>query len=132
MIKARCECGSVTFASAAEPVLQAICHCADCRSASGSPFLETVFFKKSGCVIEGSLKQKQFISADGNNTVREVCEACGSLMFDRSEGFPNMIGVSANFIEPPFSPSPQCHIWYSSRVSDASDQLTKYDRGIVR
>ena len=33
-----CLCGAVSYSAEAEPVVQAVCHCADCQRQSGSPY----------------------------------------------------------------------------------------------
>lgn len=114
-ITASCQCGAVQFQSAAHPIMQLFCHCKDCQESTGSPFAKTAFFKSRHCEISGSLSVREFKAESGNRTTRESCASCGSVMFDRSEGFPSLIGVMAERISAPFVFEPGCHVWTRSK-----------------
>jgi hypothetical protein len=55
-------------------------------------------------------------------------------MFDRSAGFPTLIGVMASQIELPFEVQPTCHVWVKSKRPDVEIQsdMTQYLEGIER
>ncbi len=116
MIRASCTCGAVHLDCHAKPAFQAVCHCADCRAATGLPFVVTVFLPASETRIEGALNARCFLSARGNRTLREACAACAIPMFDRSDGFPALVGVFADRVEPPFSAEPRFEMWTASRT----------------
>lgn len=119
-ITASCICKKVQFSSASAPILQFICHCQDCRDATGDDYSTTAFFKKDAVKITGEVTTKTYISAKGNRTTRESCAACGTPIIDKSDGFPSLLGVFANRIEAQFKAAPTCHIWTRSRLPHVS------------
>ena len=129
-IIATCRCGATEFISRAAPVLEARCHCSDCRSVSGEASIATAFFRTETAEIRGEVDAVEFVSEAGNRTSRDKCRECGSMMFDRSDGFAGLIGVVADRIAPPFASKTSCHMWYASRIEDAPDSLPKFDKGI--
>lgn len=130
---ARCGCGEVRFESEEGPLLQLICHCADCREASKEDFTTLAFFLASSTQITGALSTLEFNAACGSRTTREACSKCGSLLFDRSARFPTLVGVNVQNIDPPFKAEPSCHVWVKSRVSAVrlSDGLVQHAEDLV-
>jgi len=117
-ITASCTCGAVKFTAHSEPLIQFVCHCKDCQSATGLPFAGIVFFKRKHSDISGPLKQHTFVAASGNSTSRDACAQCGAFMFDQSQGFPGIVGVMQERILGDFEFLPQCHVWVKSKLDD--------------
>lgn len=117
-ITATCECGEVCFTSNERPVVQLVCHCSDCRQATGRAFAEIVFFISEHVEISGSLSVDTFRADSGSETTRESCTVCGSLMFDRSQGFPTLVGVMAERMDEPFEFEAGAHVWTKSKRAD--------------
>ena len=132
-LSASCQCGAVQFQSSTNPILQLVCHCNDCREATGSPFAKTVFFKSKHCESSGPLSVREFKAESGKRTTRESCASCGSVMFDRSEGFPSLVGVMAERINAPFVFEPVCHVWTRSKQPqiDIPDNVRQYPENIT-
>ncbi len=116
MIRATCLCGDVTFRSSVPPVIQFVCHCTDCRAATGAQSTRTVIFNSQGVKTTGELVRLSFVAASGSTTHRDACRDCGSVVFDISEQYPDLIGVLAQCIPAPFEFQPSHHIWLQSRV----------------
>ncbi|NDW04567.1 GFA family protein [Jiella pacifica] len=69
-----CRCGAIRFSASADPHYAAICHCGDCRRASGAPFLAFVGFRRRDVRFEGG-EGKRY----GRDPVaRSFCETCGA------------------------------------------------------
>lgn len=119
-IEAKCLCGLVRFESAAAPVVQLVCHCSDCRQATGNEYSTLAFFESATVAIQGECAERAFQANSGAATKRLSCKACDTLMFDRSEGFPTLVGVFVERIEAPFVPEPACQLWTNSRVCVAT------------
>lgn len=118
-IRAQCDCGKLRFETSSQPVLELCCHCLDCKDAFAADFADIAFFKCPDVSIEGEFAEKIYTAASGNKTRRQYCADCNSILFDRSEGFPNLLGVSAKQIEPPFEFTASCHIF----LRDKSPEL---------
>jgi hypothetical protein len=117
-ISARCQCGAVQFTASSQPLIQFICHCKDCQTATGLPFSGIVFFKRKHVEISGELRQQQFMANSGSKTSRDSCAQCGTVIFDRSEGFPDIIGIMQERILGDFEFLPQCHVWVKSKLDE--------------
>ena len=114
--QASCECGELQVTCAEAPVVEMVCHCADCRDATGRDYSVTAFFRSSAVRIEGRTRSSTYVSAAGNSTTREACVKCDAMMLDKSSGFTKLTGVFANRILAPFAPEPSLHMWTRSRV----------------
>lgn len=131
-ISANCKCGHAQFKTKAKPVLQLCCHCADCRQATGDDASSIVFFKLEKVQILGDLLPMTFTSDLGNQTQRLACGQCKQIMFDKSAGFPHLLGVLAQRIAPPFVAAPQMHVWTNSKLPHVKipEQMKQYEKGI--
>lgn len=131
-ISASCKCGAAQFKSDDKPILQLCCHCDDCRKATGNDFSTVVFFKLDKVNISGNLTPHIFTSDLGNKTERLFCTDCQQMMFDKSAGFPNMLGVMAEHIDLPFVAQPQMHVWTQSKLPHVkiAPDMKQYKKGI--
>lgn len=121
MMQARCRCGGFRWASSSGPVLQLVCHCTQCRAVSGLPSTRFSFFKVRDTQTEGAFRTVEFVSAAGHRTVRELCAACGQLLIDRTEGYPKIVGVVHDAIDPPVPFAPAHHVWLADRVDGGEE-----------
>lgn len=117
-IEASCSCGQLRFVSDSEPVLALCCHCLDCQDALQADFANIAFFSKSGVTLQGELGEKHYIAASGSKTSRQLCPRCDSVMFDRSEGFSQLLGVMASQIKSPYVFTPACHVYVRDKRSE--------------
>jgi hypothetical protein len=71
-----CLCGAVTYTVADEFSYALICHCSQCRRATGSAF------KPFGGIERGKLKVKGKLKIYGDVMTHDAhCRACGSLLY---------------------------------------------------
>jgi len=132
-IHATCGCGALRFAARARPIAQLVCHCTDCRAASGEPYTETAFFRRRDITITGDVTEQVFTAASGHRTARGSCSSCGDLLFDTSEKFPELLGVMIRHLQAPFVAKTTAHMWVKSRVPsvDIEDGLPRYSEGVL-
>lgn len=116
MSHAQCACGALRFSSSSPAILQLVCHCAQCRQVSGQPYTRFSFFKVRDTTVEGAVRTVEFVSDAGHRTVRECCAACGQMVIDRTEGYPKIVGVVHDTLQPaePFQPAHQ--VWTAARA----------------
>ncbi|SRR6266542_1775525 len=78
-ITGRCLCGGVTYSADGEPVVQAVCHCAECQRQTGSPFTVFVGVPRAAFKVEGSTIASFATTGEdhGGETQRNFCSACG-------------------------------------------------------
>ena len=129
-VSASCDCGAVSFKSQDIPVLQVFCHCTNCQDATGEDCARLAFFKFETVKIEGLLLAHNFTASSGTSTARDACSSCGTLMFDRSAGFPKLVGVFAERMDKNFEFQPKGHVWVRSKkpTLEILDGLSQYQR----
>ena len=66
--------------------------------------------------VTGSTNVQEFIADSGTKTLRESCAGCGEMVLDRTEAIPQIIGIVAEKLQPPYAFQPRCHVWLESKV----------------
>ncbi|KAK2827795.1 hypothetical protein FQN49_007332 [Arthroderma sp. PD_2] len=94
-----CLCGNVKYELTGEPFNSVMCHCVNCKKATGSPFWGNGWFFKKQITIhatpEDSIKTYEDRATDGGNTLlRKFCGHCGSTLFLETGLGPEVIIVS--------------------------------------
>lgn len=131
-IVAACNCGQLKFVADSEPVLELVCHCVDCQDAMQANNASIAFFKVADASVTGELAEKIYLAASGNETCRQYCDQCDTVMFDRSEGFPNLVGVMVDQLRSPFESRPTCHVFLRDKKADVEipEGMKQYEAGI--
>jgi hypothetical protein len=114
--KAVCCCGACSIAVEGEPVLNALCHCDDCKRRTGSAFGWSAYFHDAQVVsTEGRYAQHRV----RDEQVRSFCPACGTTLFWTWTLRPGQTGIAAGAFtqaplpEPTLSVSSQgCVAWF--------------------
>lgn len=119
-VVASCKCGGFQFKSSREPILQLTCHCGQCREASKKPFTNFAFFKLVEAEVSGNTVIHRFVADSGTKTIRETCATCGESLLDRTEAFPQIVGVVAERIQSPFVFQARCHVWVESKLTEVT------------
>ncbi len=129
---AQCQCGQLKFESDSEPVLELCCHCRDCQDALQADFANIAFFKMAETVVTGEFSEKVYLAESGNETCRQYCDHCSTIVFDRSEGFPHLLGVMSSQLQQPFESKPSCHVYVRDKKAetDIPADIKQYETGI--
>lgn len=100
---ARCICGAVTFEFDTDPAFVAVCHCLDCKKASGGE--AATFFgvpEDDFTLISGTPKACHFIADSGKGLDRNFCPECGARLYTSNlETFPGLIFVMLGSLDRP-------------------------------
>jgi hypothetical protein len=100
---AQCACGAVKFEFNTDPTFIAVCHCLDCKKASGGE--AATFFgvpEDDFTLISGEPKAFHYIAQSGKGLDRNFCPNCGSRVFTNNlESFPGMIFVTIGSLDNP-------------------------------
>jgi hypothetical protein len=128
-ITGRCLCGGVTYTADAEPVVQAVCHCADCQRQTGNPFSVIVGVPLATLEVEGSTLAS-FTTNDGK-TERSFCSACGSPIFSAAAAAPQLAFIKAGSLDDASWIQPAVEAWTSSAQPWAPhfEHAAKLERG---
>ena len=115
-ITGRCLCGSVTYSAAAEPVVQAVCHCTDCQRQTGNPFSVIVAVPRAALQVEGdTIASYATIGSDhGGETERSFCSNCGSPLFSIAVVMPDMAFLKAGSLDDSSWVQPGVEAWTTS------------------
>lgn len=127
MLKGRCHCGAVSYEMTADTIHHALCHCEDCRRASGAPAVSWGLVPTEGLKISGEPK----VYASSEHGRRHFCGACGSSLFYTNERiFPGAIDVQTATLDDPAAIPLQAQIQLAESVAWMRDldALPKFDR----
>ena len=117
-LSAKCDCGQLSLAIATAPVAQMVCHCADCRGATGLPCIEIAFFAPSGCEAHGQSHPLTMKGGSGIDKTYFSCNECGSSLYATVGALNGAWAVMASRLSP-FELGADLHIWTSEKVSEA-------------
>jgi hypothetical protein len=87
---------------------------------SKTPFTNFAYFKLAETEVNGNTVVHRFVADSGTKTMRESCANCGELVLDRTEAFPQIVGVVAERIQPPYVFQAHCHVWIESKLAEVS------------
>lgn len=126
--KATCCCGKCAIEVDGEPIVNAICHCTNCKKRTGSAFGWSSYFRDSQVVRRsGDLTLYELYGE--NPQQRWFCSGCGSTLFWTAAGFPGLTGIAGGcFADMPLS-APSLTVSNESRclwVSLPNDWQTSF------
>ena len=102
---ATCQCGALTAACEGEPVRVSVCHCLECQKRSGAPFASQARFPADRVTLTGQSNVWSRRGDEGGLGEFHFCPTCGSTVWYRVEGLPDMIAVAVGaFADPSFPP----------------------------
>ena len=109
-----CHCGAVRYRVNGEPEHVALCHCSDCRKASGAPMVAWVAFGEADfAVTQGEAKTRN----SSGQAMRSFCADCGTpLWFRNAEVLPGIVDVQLATLDDPDAFTPQAHIQVAERI----------------
>ncbi len=88
-----CLCGTVSYASDADPAFVAICHCNDCQRQTGAAHSIVVGVPADQIEISGADSLKSFTTVGedhGTEVQRRFCGECGSPIYTENGGLPGV------------------------------------------
>ena len=128
MVSGGCHCGAVRYTADGEVLHHAICHCEDCRRASGAPMVAWIAFKSDRVrVTSGAPK----IRASSEHGRRYFCPECGTGLFYTNEtSLPGITDIQSATSDNPEAAPPTAHIQYAEHLgwTERMDALPKFDR----
>jgi hypothetical protein len=115
---ARCACGAVKFEFSKDPAFVAVCHCLDCKKASGGE--AAMFFgvpEDDFKLISGKPKSFHYVAESGKGLDRNFCPDCGARIFSSNlESFPGMIFVTVGSLDQPDRIEPKLEMFTKRRL----------------
>ena len=117
-ISGGCACGTVRFRAAGSPFWSVLCHCADCRTATGAASTGWLGFAKASVAWTGT---RSFLRTSPGAT-RGACPDCGAALSYMSTRHPGELYLCAAALDDPGAFRPEAHVHWSERVPDAGGQ----------
>ena len=111
-----CLCGSVNYKSNSDPLVIQNCHCDQCRKATGSVYLTNLFIKEENFEIIGEVNNYTHLSDAGNNMTKYFCPNCGSQVFGKNSGRPEVITIRAGTVNEKDIIKPIRNLFLKSKV----------------
>lgn len=110
-----CLCGVIRYRAVGRPVYQTVCHCGNCRRATGSQAVAWVTFLRADfAFVTGT--PKQFGSDSG--ATWSFCEKCGTtLLYQHDERRPNDLDITVGSLDNPEGFPPNQHVFEDEKLS---------------
>ena len=116
-VRASCDCGKLSISVTSKPFLQLVCHCTDCREATGDPFTEVAFLAPGGYQVHGLSRAESMLGGTGLGKVYHACDACGSPLYATVNALGGSAGIIARRLAP-FRFRPMLHVWTSEKLPE--------------
>ena len=107
-----CQCGAVRYRAEGPRDRASVCYCRMCQKASGGPFMAFVRFPARQ--VQWSHPPAVFSSS--NRVERGFCRNCGTPLFYRQVGGPN-ISLTINSLDDPESVRPELSFAADAQIS---------------
>jgi hypothetical protein len=125
-----CLCGTIRYATDAEPALTCVCHCTNCQRQTGTAFSILVAVPKGSLKIQGdTLGAVETVGESGQGVTRRFCRKCGSPILSEVAATPALDWVKAGTLDDTSWLQPQMNIWCDSAQSwvKIDDRLPQFD-----
>ena len=115
----RCACGAIRFEFDTDPDFVAVCHCRDCKRASGGE--AAVFFavpQGDFALLGGSPRAFHYVADSGGGLDRVFCPACGSRLYTENlDSFPGLVFVQLGSLDRPEWIAPKLEMFTRRRLA---------------
>lgn len=109
----RCHCGTISYRVAGDPIYHALCHCSDCRRATGAPAVSWALFPQAAVTISGTPQ----VYASSDKGRRHFCAGCGtSLFYTNEQVFAGLIDIQSATLDDPSALPLQVEVQTAERV----------------
>lgn len=128
MLTGGCLCGKIRYEISGVEIGNTVCHCVDCRRASGAPFFGWMSVAREAFrLVAGAPK----IYASSAQVERGFCADCGTPLVYRHTAFADEIDVATGTLDEPGKAVPDHHTWVSQRLVwiGLADGLPRHARG---
>jgi hypothetical protein len=122
-----CACGAVRYETEGPVFNQTLCHCVDCRRASGAPAL--AWFSVPTDALRWSAGAP-VVHRSSARARRSHCGSCGTQLTWQGDAYPDEIDVATATLDDPELAPPRDHTFASERLSwlKLDDGLPAYPR----
>lgn len=119
--KGQCACGAVAFEFDTDPSFVAVCHCLDCKKASGGEAATWFGVPDDDVTLTRGADQISafgYVADSGKKLDRNVCRICGSRLFtSKLESFPGQVFVQLGALDDPAGIAPGLEMFVKRRLA---------------
>jgi hypothetical protein len=114
----RCACGAVTFEFDTDPDFIAVCHCLDCKKASGGEAATWFGVPADDFTLTGKPSSAFGYVADSGQTLdRNFCPICSARLYTSNLGsFPGLVFVQLGSLDDPAGITPKLEMFVKRRL----------------
>ena len=122
-----CFCGALRYEAEGRPFNSTLCHCTDCRKASGAPAM--AWFSVRREQLRWSANAPQLVRSSAH-ALRGFCPQCGASLVFQDDDWPDEIDIATASLDDPGQVPPRDHTFVRSRLAwmDLHDGLPEYQR----
>ena len=125
-VDGECHCGAIAYTATVDPGEMRLCHCKDCQTLAGAPFIASVPAQPGTFKLTRGEPKLYVKTADsGRKRVHGFCDTCGTRLFaatpDDTPGEPRRYSLRIGAIKQRAQFKPKQQIWCSSALPWAMD-----------
>lgn len=111
-----CQCGSIHYKVAGEPVTLFACHCTECQRQSSSAFGMALWIREPVLeLLSGEVKEWIRSMPSGRKMSCQFCPECGSRLFHRAVGQAQLMSIKPGTLLDTRQLRPVGHLWVDSK-----------------
>ena len=113
----RCACGAVTFEFDTDPDFIAVCHCLDCKKASGGEAATWFGVPEEDFTVTGTTEAFHYIADSGQGLDRNFCPRCAARLYTSNLGsFRGLVFVQLGSLDDPGAIRPKLEMFVKRRL----------------
>ena len=123
-----CHCGAIRYEAEGDAITHALCHCMDCRRASGAPLVGWTMYKVPAVKVTKGTPKVYQSSQHGR---RHFCADCGTGLFYTNEAIlPGIIDIQSATYDDPEAVPARIHIQVAERIGwmERAHELPAFER----
>ena len=120
-IQGGCHCGKVSYEAEADPAKAGICHCTDCQTLSGSPYVAFIQVPAQGFKLNGKPKIYVKTAESGNRRAQAFCPDCGSRLWAAAEHDTPVYNLRLGGVRQRAQLAPKSQVWCNSALPWSMD-----------
>ena len=115
---AQCACSAVKFEFEKDPDFIAVCHCLDCKRASGGESATWFGVPEADFTLTtGKPSAYSYVADSGGKLDRNFCPNCGSWLFtSKLDSFPGLVFVQLGSLDHPDGIEPKLEMFVKRRL----------------
>jgi hypothetical protein len=113
-----CQCGTVRYEVAGDPIMVGVCHCSDCQRQSGSAFgMSFIVAREAFRLLRGKVKTFTRKADGGRAATCTFCPECGTQIYQEPDFLKDMVSVKPGTFDDTSFLRPTFQVWVGRKHS---------------